>query len=335
MLRLSVIMSVFNNAPYLDEAVDSIRAQTMADFEFIIVDDGSSDGSTEILRRHAAADPRIRLIEQENRGLVASLNRAIAAARAPWIARMDGDDVAMPERFERQLRFVTEHPDYGVVGCQLELIDEGGRTIKQALDFPRSHDAFLTAMEWRPIMSHPAAMIARDLLDQLGGYRAIYRHCEDYDLWLRLSERTKLCSLEAVLLRYRFNPNQVSNRHLLEQKLGAAIAWEAHLARIAGGTDPLEGCEALPPPIELDRTFGREGVAARVCAKAAQAILYDVPALAGPGGVAMLVEHARRGGDRRPLWRAAVRLVRSGHAGTAARLLFGLMAARDPGATAR
>lgn len=324
-MRLSVCMSVFNNAPFLDQAVESILGQSMTAFEFVIIDDGSTDGSTAILRRHAARDPRIRLIEQENCGLVPSLNRAVDTARAPWIARMDGDDVALPDRFARQIAFLEAHPDHAAVGCQLELIDEAGATLRTAVEYPLTPDAFVAALEHRPSLSHPAAMLSRDAILVVGGYRALYRHCEDYDLWLRLAERYPMANLDAILLRYRHNPDQVSQRHLLQQKTGAAIAWEAYRERLAGGPDPLAAYDVLPPIADLDRVFGRTGVAARVRAKVTDEILYDAPALAG--AVPLLIAHARDGGERGRLWRAALRLARHDQPGAGARLAAGLVGA--------
>ncbi|MFN3776080.1 glycosyltransferase family 2 protein [Sphingomonas parapaucimobilis] len=124
--RITVALSVYNNAGYLAQALDSILAQTFADFELVIVDDGSTDGSAAIIDCYAATDPRIRVIRQANQGLVASLNHIMAVARGPYIARMDGDDVALPERFARQVGFLDANPDHGVIGTQIWTIDARG-----------------------------------------------------------------------------------------------------------------------------------------------------------------------------------------------------------------
>lgn len=323
-MLISVVMSVFNDAPYLDAAVRSIREQEFADFEFLIVNDGSTDGSTEILRAHAREDRRIRLIEQENRGLVASLNRAIGDARGRLVARMDGDDRSLPERFGRQVAYLQAKPDVGVVGAQIRLIDATGRRIKDAVDYPRDPAAFVAALHGKPVMSHPAAMIVRSHLEAVGGYRPQFRHCEDYDLWLRLSERTRLCSLDEILLEYRVNPDQVSTRHLMEQQTGAAIAWEAHVERQAGRRDPIAELAALPAIDDLDALFGRAGVTASVRSKVAQEIIYSLSALTG-GGVRLLLDHVGGGGAAAPVWRTVARLARHGHFGNALRLGAGLL----------
>lgn len=313
-MRLSVLMSVYNNAPFVERAVASILNQTHRDFEFIIVNDGSTDGSTEILRRLAATDPRIRLVEQENCGLVASLNRGFAMAQSDWIARMDGDDESLPHRFETQLAFLDRHPDHGVIGTQMVNVDEQGRTIRLTNDYPRDATAFLAAMEFLPLMSHPSAIIAKAAFEKVGGYRKIYRHCEDYDLWLRLSEVTRLCSVDEILYRYCVNPQQVTFQHLLHTAIGAAVAWEAHLQRRNGHLDPTDGLSALPDVDhldDLDTIFGKPGIARKVRARVAPKLLYSLPALTS-GGARLVGDYVAEGGDRRPATRAVARMLRYG-----------------------
>src|SRR5689334_8878938 len=119
---LTVLMSVYNGVRFLSQAIVSILGQSFGDFEFLIVDDGSDDGSWEILQRHAG-DARIRLIRQDNRGLAASLNRGLAEARSPLVARMDADDVARPHRLQTQIDFLRERPEIVLVGSAVEIID--------------------------------------------------------------------------------------------------------------------------------------------------------------------------------------------------------------------
>lgn len=317
--RVSVAMSVYNNAPYLAEAIGSILGQTFGDFEFLIVNDGSRDGSGEIIDRYAAKDPRIRAIHQPNRGLVASLNRLIEEARAPLIARMDGDDISLPERFERQIAFLDANPDYGVVGTSTHDIGEDG-TLSPNTDFhPLNHDEFVAALDGGPLLCHPSVMMRRDPVRALGGYRAAFVHCEDYDLWLRLANRTKLCSLPDRLFHYRRSPTQVSNAFSMQQQVGAAVACLAWREREAGRPDPTEGIEKLPPIDELDRLFDREGVGREVRSRVAPKLVYCENALRSDG-LDLLLRHVREGGDRSGLWRTAGRLVKLGAPARAARL---------------
>lgn len=325
-MRLSVVMSVFNDAPFVERAVTSILAQSWRNFEFIIINDGSTDGSTDILRRLAASDDRIRLVEQENRGLVASLNRGFAMAGGDLVARMDGDDESLPHRFERQLAFHDKHPDHGVIGAQTINVDKHGRVVSLFDSYPRDFDSFRAAMESDMLINHPAAIIDRAAFEKVGGYRSLYRHCEDYDLWLRLSEVTRLCSVDDFLHRYRLDPGQVTKRHLLPMEIGAAIAWEAHVERQAGRPDPTSGLSELPGVAQLDdldRLFGRPGVARRVRARVVPKMLWSQPALTSDGA-ALLCDYLADGGDRRPVSRVVPRLLRFGQFRGAARLTASL-----------
>lgn len=319
---ITVAMSVYNAAPFLGPAIESILAQTLGDFEFLIVNDGSSDGSAEIVDSYAARDSRIRPIHQENRGLVASLNRMIAEARAPLIARMDGDDISKPERFARQVAFLQANPDFGVVGSLTVNIDEAGNESWLNADQPTDWDGFRAALKDKPLLCHPSAMIRTEVLRAAGGYRAAFKHCEDYDLWLRLSERTKLCSLPERLLLYRYSASQVSEKHIYVQALGAAIAWLAHVEREAGRPDPIDGLGELPPVDELDSLFGRAGVSRAVREIVAPRLIYSPVALKGDG-YDLVLSHVRDGA-REGMWKTAARLIRFGEPLRAARLAAAL-----------
>lgn len=305
---VSVIMSVYNAEVHLADAIRSILDQTFADFEFLIVDDGSRDRSAEIMDGFAATDPRIRVIHQENRGLIASLNRLLDEARAPLVARMDADDVSLPTRFERQVAFLSEHPDHGVVGTNTHELDQHG-TIFECTDLhPLDHDGIATAFEDRSPICHPSVMMRRDVILPTGGYRLPYVHCEDYDLWLRLLDRTRLANLPDRLLLYRRSPGQVSAQHEIDQKIGAALAWVAHLERVAGRPDPTGGLPSLPTLDALDATFGRPGIGHAVRSKVARGLVHSAPAMRGRG-LDLLLRHIEEGGDRTGLWRTVVRLL--------------------------
>ncbi len=324
---LSVALSVYNGERYLDEAIESVRGQTFADFEFLILDDGSHDASPAIIARHAARDPRIRVITRENRGLVASLNELLHAARAPVIARMDADDLCHPERFARQLAFLNEHPDHGVVGCWNRHIDEQGRECHVAgADHATDHAGILAAISaGQTPLSHPTACYRRDLVLSVGGYHAAFRHCEDLDLWLRLATRTRLANLPERLLAYRRHDAQVSSRHAVEQGVGAAVARLAWEERVAGRPDPTQDLEQLPPLDELDALFGRAGLGRAVRANLVAALLYS-RACASAQWFDLAATHLSDGGARDGLWRTVVRLVRLGEPRAALRLARLLLA---------
>ena len=326
---ISVAMSVYNGERFLAEAIESVLAQTFTDFEFLILDDGSRDCSGAIIRDHAARDRRIRPIFRENRGLIASLNQLLDEARAPIIARMDADDICLPERFERQFAFLERNPEFGVIGTRCENVDENGAFYPcNYPDLPDTFEGFLAAIEaGNPLMCHPAAMFRRDLVRSIGGYHEAFRHCEDLDLWLRLASVTKLASLPDRLFRYRYSPNQVSSRHATEQQIGAAVAHIAYHERKAGRTDPTAALERLPPVDELDALFGREGTACAVRARVAPGLLYSRGSV-HDGGFELVIRHLRDGGGAPGAWRYVARLMSFGEPMRAFQILATLITAR-------
>jgi len=318
---LTVAMSVYNGERFLAAAIDSVLGQTFGDFEFLIVDDGSSDATASILRDYERADPRVRAIVRENRGLVSSLNEMLALARAPVIARMDADDICRPDRFARQLAFLAEHPDHGVVGSWSEDMGEHGEPLfRDGCDHPLTHEAMLEAIvAGRHVICHPAAMFRRDVVLSVGGYHGAFRHCEDYDLWLRLASVTRLANLPERLVRYRRYDGQVSARHATEQQIGTAVAQLAWREREAGRPDPTATLERLPPVEELDALFGRAGVSRAVREQVALGLVYSAPAMKDQG-FELLVRHLRDGGRRKGMWRTVLRLLRFGEPMRALRL---------------
>ncbi len=190
---VSVVMSVYNGEKYLAEAVQSVLDQTYTDFEFIIVNDGSTDHSDEILRSYA--DPRIRLIEQENSGLAASLNAGIALARAPYIARQDADDFWYPDKLNLQIKYMELHPNYDIVACLAEIVDnegEGPVLFNPPLD-PRVDTSF----------AHPSVLIRKSALMAAGGYDARLRYGQDRDLWIRMYNGSNFHVLQDIQMFIR------------------------------------------------------------------------------------------------------------------------------------
>lgn len=314
-------MSVFNGERYLAEAVESVLAQSFGDFEFLILDDGSTDSTAAIVRDFAARDRRIRPIIRENRGLIPSLNEMLDEARAPVVARMDADDICRPDRFEKQIAFLAAHPDYGVVGSWSEDIGEHGEPLERGgEDHPLNHDQMLVAIErGGQLICHPAAMYRRDIVRSVGGYHAAFRHCEDLDLWLRLSSVTKMGNIAQRLVRYRRYPGQVSSRHATQQQIGTAVAWLAWKERQTGRPDPTALLDRLPPISELDALFGQAGTARAVREKVALALLYSSSGLRDEG-FELLMAHLRDGGRRDGMWRTVARLLRFGEPIRALRL---------------
>lgn len=242
---ISVVLPVFNAEAYVREAVESILAQSFTDFELIVINDGSSDGSGAILRDLAIRDARIRLIERPNAGLVLALNDGIECARASLIARMDADDVAMPERLALQHARMLASPRLVVLGSFMRLMDASGKIIRLA-DYPITESDTARFLEQGCPLAHPTVMMRREAILEVGGYRRAFAHCEDYDLWLRISERGYgIANLPQPLLNYRIHGANVSSVHREAQELGTIIARLCHRARKAGLRDPTEGVERI------------------------------------------------------------------------------------------
>jgi len=245
---VSVLMPVYNARRYLALALDSILGQTFEDFELVIVDDGSTDGSSAILRDYETRDSRIRILARPNTGIVGALNDGLALCQAENLARMDADDISRPQRFERQVQALANNPEVVLVGARVMLIDPDGSPIREWID-QLSHDQIDEAHLNRgwPVV-HPSVMMRRSLVTQLGGYRKQYETLEDLDLFLRLAEHGKLINLPEVLLDYRQHFSSICHTRSAQQSsIRDAILTEA--CRRRGLADP----QRLPPPAEKPR----------------------------------------------------------------------------------
>lgn len=191
-------MPVYNAAPFLDESIESILGQSFTDFEFLILDDGSTDGSGKSLRRWAELDPRIRLLENSRRtGAASSSNRVSSSASAPLIARMDADDVADPRRLERQFEALAADRGAVLVGTLAEVIDDRGRRVR-----PADPRRILRRTAFAPF-GHSSVMMRKAALERAGGYRAAAEKWEDVDLFLRLARHGRILVVAEPLMRYR------------------------------------------------------------------------------------------------------------------------------------
>ncbi|MCS6814231.1 MAG: glycosyltransferase [Cyanobacteria bacterium] len=223
---ISVIMPVYNADRYVAQAVESILTQTFADFEFLIVDDGSTDRSLKILRHYAAQDDRIHLTSRPNTGYVIALNEMLRLAKGEFIARMDADDVALPDRFQRQVAFLRQHPEVVCVGGSHDIIDAQGRLLT-TLKLPESNEEIQRlALAGHGSICHPCAMIRRSTIIAIGGYNEAMMPAEDLDLWLRLGELGQLANLPEPVLRYRLHMKSVSEQNTMHQRQRAREACE-------------------------------------------------------------------------------------------------------------
>jgi glycosyltransferase involved in cell wall biosynthesis len=229
-MKISVVMSVYNGEDFLAEAIESVLNQTYKDFEFIIVDDGSTDSTPKILAKYQALDPRIVIDSHENMGLAVSLNRAIDMAKGEWIARIDADDIMMPNRLEEQLRFIEANPEVDVVATWVYYINEHSKVFK-LFDFPKDlvtwEDNQRYFKENKGVgIIHPSVMYFKASLLKTGGYRDV-NPSQDTDLWFRMQEHGLVFSvIHKPLTKYRVSSNSIVISQKLHQRY--YFQWIVH-----------------------------------------------------------------------------------------------------------
>ena len=253
--KVTVAIAIHNGAGYLAEAMESVLSQTFTDFEIIAVDDGSSDNTLAILRRFASEDGRVRVITRENRGLVASLNETLSHAAGEYYARMDADDICVPERFEKQVAYLNENSAVVAVGAQVLLVDPVRRPMMK-MPVPLQHDEIDAChlSGSKHALTHPVVMMRLDVIRAVGGYSDDYRHAEDHDLWLRLAEVGELANLPDVLLHYRQHGASVGYTKRMEQR---RAQWLAARDAAARRGLPFELSEPKPMTATSDRVYER------------------------------------------------------------------------------
>jgi glycosyltransferase involved in cell wall biosynthesis len=212
--RVTVLMPGYNGEKYLNDSIESILKQTYTDFELLIIDDASEDNSKKIINSYN--DNRIKLISNNvNLGLIKSLNNGLKLARGEYIARMDTDDISHPERLERQVKYLDEHPDIGICGTWVQTTG----ILKHTWRFPIEHDEIRATLFIKNSIAHPSVMMRKDLLIKNHlYYDEHYRHVEDYELWVRSSRLIHLSNIGEVLLNYRLHKGQVGKIYCNEQR---------------------------------------------------------------------------------------------------------------------
>ena len=230
--KVSVVMTVYNGMPYLQAAVESILKQTYRDWEFIIVNDGSTDGSADYLA--TLDDPRVRVVRQENQGQHAAANHGISLAAGEYIARMDADDIADPKRLEKQVSFIESHPEVGLLGSQIYRMSGERKGLRSTL--PCDHERiYHELIHNRHAMCNVTTLFRKSLFEQIGGY---WEHniSEDWDAFLRMGEVAQLANLDEPLMQVRFHTNSINGRRMYDSQLHNEYACE--LARRRGRSQP-------------------------------------------------------------------------------------------------
>jgi hypothetical protein len=244
-------MSVYNGERHLAAAIESILQQTFRDFEFLIIDDGSTDGSWQLLENYAGRDARIRLRKHaQNQGLTSCLNELVAQAQGEYLARMDADDICLSGRFIRQVEWLDAHPACGVLGTSYRLMDEEEETLLDC-HFANDPDFLRWYLCFQNPLAHPTIMARTELFRSLGGYSEERRYAEDYDLWWRVVIVSELGCLPEVLTSLRRHPGSVSERHKEEQ---LRVKWQ-----IVADMLPVIGGKSLVPLVESGVTPANRG----------------------------------------------------------------------------
>ncbi len=237
MPKISVIMPAYNAERTLAEAIESILSQEFGDLEIIIIDDGSSDGTGKIIERYAKSDSRVKkLTNNFNQGIAPSRNRGLVSAQGTYIACLDSDDIAEPQRLGEQLRIMEENPEYVLLGSDLTIIDERSGAIGRRI-YPYTDADLRRSMTRLNPFAQPASMFSAEVARQIGGYREDLLVCEDYDLFLRLAEKGKIANINNALTRYRISSRQTKSEHLRQTILCTLQVQRSALAR--GWQDPL------------------------------------------------------------------------------------------------
>ena len=255
--EISVIMSCYNASRYLPEAIESILKQTHSDYEFIIVNDGSTDGTFDILGRYASEDDRIRVVNKENTGLADSLNCGLRVAQGEWIARQDADDISLPDRFVKQVAFLEGFPSVILVGSGCTLIDERG-TPSGDYQYPTRHSLLVGQIcGGESPFPHSSAMFHRQTAVRIGGYNPRFIRCQDVDLWLRFSRVAEIASLPVPLVQIRKHAAGISNHNSGSTSMIMGMAARmCHLLRSNRACDPSQRSDAVWKEF-LDWLFAR------------------------------------------------------------------------------
>lgn len=246
--KVSVVMVVRNVETFLPEAIESILNQTFKDFEFVILDFGSTDQTKAIVSSYAARDGRIRLREVPTCGLAEARNAVASLAKGQYIAIQDADDVSLPDRLRWQVGFMNEHPEVGVVGGAAEWINAQGQHL-WVMNMPTEDREIRSALVTRCPFMQTAVLMRREAFESVGKYRSAFAPAEDYDLWLRMSEWFRCANLEPVVVKYRIHPQQVSISKRKIQTLCIVAARTSARLRKAGSPDLFDSEKAITPEL--------------------------------------------------------------------------------------
>jgi len=235
--KVSALMTVCNGARWLEASVRSVLEQDFPDFELVVIDDGSTDATPEILA--GFNDPRLRVFRVPRAGRTPALNKGLVLARGEYVAIVDSDDISLPSRFREQAAFLDDNPDYVMVGSAYGRIGPDGEDLG-ADKVPTDDAGIRSALAGGNQFMHGSVMFRADVVLGIGGYREFFRYSQDYDLWLRLVHHGKVANLPLVLYKWRVNPFGITITRAKEQRRFQALARKFYRQRLAGGFDDLD-----------------------------------------------------------------------------------------------
>ncbi|MEZ5942729.1 MAG: glycosyltransferase family A protein [Planctomycetaceae bacterium] len=262
---VSVVMSAYNSSKHIRQSVQSVLDQTFGDFEFVIVNDGSTDDTPAILDEIANRDGRVRVIHQENAGLTRALIHGCNEARGQYIARQDDDDWSHPHRFELQVRVLKDNPDICMVSCNTEYVGPNGESLQTfACEANTDQATHQLLYERKGPPAHGSVMFRRETYTAAGGYRPQFYFGQDSDLWLRMGVLGKLNYVQSVLYRAQRSPVSTSGAMAVYQKRFGRLGLDCHRARLAGNSEAeyLAEAEALVSEVRNVRKLKSSGDAA-------------------------------------------------------------------------
>ncbi len=246
---VSVVMVICNVEKFVSEAIESILAQTFRDFEFVIVDFGSTDKTRQIAAGYAATDQRIKLSDVPPCSYIEAKIAACAIPEGRYIAIQDADDISLPDRLQAEVDFMLKHPEVGLLGGGVEKVDSTGNHLAIANEYPSEDREIRQVLkEWNPFW-HPTVLILKEAFVRAGGYREASSPSDDYDLWLRISEHYQCANLRQVVLKYRVHPQQLSLQKREQQILCALAAQASVTLRAIGRPDPMNSVRQITPAL--------------------------------------------------------------------------------------
>ena len=247
----SVVLPVYNGEQYLRAAVESLLGQSLQDIEIIIINDGSTDRTHEIINE-LIRDPRVKAVDQSNMGMAQARNRGIALARAKYIVAHDADDISLPDRLQKQYTFLEQSPDCGLIGAYMELIDEAGQVFRSPEVSTDPHTLQVAMVEPTSLLArnhfvHGSVMMRKSACEAVGQYRDVFLLADDYDLWLRMAEKYPMGNMVDVLYQYRDYPESISKKNVRLLHAYTQIAVGLARERQQSGSDLLmrEGSPAF------------------------------------------------------------------------------------------